>query len=79
MYRCELCNAIVKPKTSAIIYIAKKRHKTYPYRKYANQGMIQLGGKKKKIRTDDYGGVGWEIVEELKICPKCKAKQFSQE
>ena len=74
MYRCDLCNAIVKPKISAIIHIVKKRRKAYPYRKYANQGMIHQGGKKKKIKTDDCGGVGWEIVDELKICPKCKVK-----
>ena len=75
MYRCDLCNAIVKPKIPAIIYIAKKRRKTYPYRKYANQGMIQLGGKKKRVKTHDPGGVGWEIVDEFKICPKCKASR----
>lgn len=74
MYRCELCNAIVKPKISAITYIAKKRRKTYPYRKYANQRIVQIGSKKKRIRTDDRGGVGWEIVDELKICPTCQQK-----
>jgi hypothetical protein len=48
----------------------KTRVKSYPYRKWANVHKDE----RKIVHTDDPGGIGHEIVQEIAVCPECAAK-----
>lgn len=59
--------------------MAEKRVKYYARRYKANQGfklrgMDRIKSNRREDRLDDPGGKGWEIVREIKVCPKCKEK-----
>lgn len=59
MFICQSCNKIIGPRVSPIIKVVETREKVYP-------NMPREDG------TVEYGGVGWEIVKEIKLCSKCK-------
>jgi hypothetical protein len=46
------------------------RRRKYPFREKAN--LLMKDGRLKK--TDDSGGVGYEIVREILVCPSCAEK-----
>jgi hypothetical protein len=52
--------------------VVKKRSKHYPFRTSANTFVrTPAGGKRKVYHTDDPGGAGQEVVQELIVCPGC--------
>jgi rubredoxin len=67
LYRCHLCGAVVPPNTPAHRKVVETRRREYPFRKDAN--LFIKDGRPKK--TDDPGGVGFEIVREVVVCPSC--------
>lgn len=76
MYKCQICNQNVPPKTRCHRLVLKTREKSYPHRSKSNKGYSYKDGsavKSNKIRDklDDYGGKGWEAVREINCCPKC--------
>ena len=75
MFRCPLCQRIVPPRTPAQHLVLRKRGKTYPYRSRANTFIrTNEAGKRKEFHTDDPGGAGQEIIEEVTACPECAAR-----
>ena len=76
MFRCQLCQCIVSPRTPPQRLIVKKRRKKYPYRSRANVIVRQSAPDKKpkKVYLDDPGGEGQEIVQEVIVCPECAAR-----
>jgi len=52
------------------------REKTYRSRKDATP--VRRPGKKKVRWRDDPGGVGFELVSQLKACPSCYAEWVSR-
>lgn len=70
MYRCELCQEVVAPRTKTIRIPVETRAKQYPNRtKTVNAGR----GRKKEVTV--HGGTGFEIVREIVICPACAVKR----
>jgi len=67
LYRCHLCGVVVPPNTPAHRKVVETRRREYPFRKDAHL-FIKEGRPKK---TDDPGGVGFEIVREVVVCPSC--------
>lgn len=67
MYKCENCQTIVPPNTKAHRLVVDTRPKDYPWRKYANT--FKSEGKVK--HEHDFGGVGYETVSEISVCPDC--------
>lgn len=55
------------PKTSSIRLVVETRPRTYPPRKdiypYWEKGKLKF--------RDDPGGQGWEVVQEIVVCPAC--------
>jgi hypothetical protein len=75
MFRCSLCQCVVPPRTPGHHLILKRRKKAYPYRSRANTFVrINETGKRKEYHTDDPGGEGEEIVQEVMVCPACAAR-----
>jgi hypothetical protein len=75
MFRCQLCQCVVPPRTAAQQVVLKRRKKRYPYRSAANTFFrINENGKRKEHQTDDPGGEGEEIVKEMLVCPDCAAR-----
>jgi hypothetical protein len=53
----------------------KRRSKKYPYRSDANIFFRTNDvGKRKEHHRDDKGGEGWEIIQEILVCPVCAAR-----
>lgn len=73
-YRCDVCNKAVKAGTACNKKAAKIRKRYYSEREYAKRTIVYEKGKKKKKWIPDPGGVGWEIVTEIKCCPECAPK-----
>jgi hypothetical protein len=74
MFVCQLCGVTVAPRTPAARVVAQRRPKQYPFRRNANVFCrLDSGGKIKEYTSDDPGGVGWEIAEEVLACPGCAA------
>ena len=73
MYKCEKCQNVVPAKTKAHRVVIETRKKRYPKRERANK--IKEDGKVKHI--DDPGGMGYETVREIIVCPDC-AKKLQQ-
>lgn len=67
MYRCHLCGVVVPPNTPVHRKVVETRRREYPFRKDAHL-FFKDGHLKKK---DDRGGVGFEIVREVVVCPSC--------
>jgi hypothetical protein len=75
MYRCQLCQCVVPPRTLCHHLVLKRRSKAYPYRSRANTVVrITEAGKRKEYHTDDPGGQGQEVVQEVIVCPACAAQ-----
>lgn len=73
MYRCENCQNVVPPNTKAHRVVIETRLKRYPRRERANK--IKEDGKIRHIA--DPGGIGYETVREITVCPEC-AKKVNQ-
>jgi hypothetical protein len=74
MFRCQLCRCVVPPRTPAQHLVLKRRGKEYPHRPRANVFVrTNAEGKRKEYHTDDPGGEGQEVVEEVLVCPFCAA------
>ncbi|WP_157469507.1 hypothetical protein [Gemmata sp. SH-PL17] len=74
MFVCQLCGATVPPRTPAARVIVTRRPKQYPFRPNANVFYRpELSGKIKEHKSNDPGGVGWEIAREAFACPTCAA------
>jgi hypothetical protein len=74
MFNCQLCGATVPPRTPASRVVVRRRNKQYPFRPGANVfRRPDAQGKKKEHKSDDPGGVGWEVASEALACPRCAA------
>lgn len=74
MFRCQLCQCVVPARTPAQHVILERRRKEYPYRSGANTFVrTNESGKRKTCHTDDPGGKGQEIAQEVIACPTCAA------
>jgi hypothetical protein len=75
VFRCQLCRQAVPPHTPAQRVIVRTRVKKYPFRSAANRIVrVSENGKRKERFIDDPGGVGWEAVRELLLCPSCASR-----
>lgn len=74
-YRCDKCRKPVKPGTDCNLVAVATRTRHYPFRKAVNRPIKYVENGKPKVRfPDDPGGVGREVVTELKLCPACAGK-----
>jgi hypothetical protein len=72
MYRCERCNQCPPPRTPCKSIAVSKVRYLHPERLHAKKGVaIQKNGKKKAVWIPDPGGWGYQIVQELRMCPTC--------
>ena len=79
MFRCQLCRRVVPPRTPCHHVVVKQRRKEYPHRSRANFFVRpNEAGKRKEYHTDDPGGEGQEIVQEVIACPDCAASNGQQ-
>jgi hypothetical protein len=70
-----MCQCVVPPRTPCQHRILKRRSKEYPYRSRANTFVRTSDtGKRKEHHTDDPGGKGQEVVQEVIVCPACAAR-----
>jgi hypothetical protein len=76
MYRCQLCQRVVPPRTPSQRLVLKWRSKHYPHRSRANAIVRKCATdkKRKKVYRDDPGGEGQEIFQEVTVCPDCAAR-----
>lgn len=76
MYKCHECNKNVGPKVPCNKVVVETRKKVYNCRpkiypgKYTRNGVAKVSNKRSD-RKDDPGGEGWEIVQEVFVCPEC--------
>jgi hypothetical protein len=76
MFRCQLCQSVVPPRTPSKRLCVKRRGKEYPYRSEANTFVRTNDNHKRKVHhTNDPGGAGQEAVQEVIVCPECAAKK----
>lgn len=75
MYRCQVCDGVAPTNTSAIRQVVETRRRKYPFREKVNQ-FLKDGRKK---TSDDPGGVGFEIVREILVCPACAESPAGQD
>lgn len=82
MYRCEICQRIVPPRTPATRVVLQTRLVQYPARHNANRlpsRKLSAARARSIPRAshhdprDDPGGHGYEIVKEARACPDCAA------
>jgi hypothetical protein len=75
MFRCPLCQRVVPPRTPAQHLVVRQRRRAYPYRSRANSFIrTNEAGKRKEYHTDDPGGEGQEVIQEVIACPACAAQ-----
>src|SRR5262249_42717236 len=76
MFRCQLCQCVVPPRTPSQRLVLQRRSKKYPHRCRANVVVRQRADDKKpkKEYVDDPGGAGQEIVHEVTVCPACAVR-----
>ena len=67
MYKCHECNKDIGPRIPCNKVVLQTRKKTYKMRPKIYPGKTS----KRSDRRDDPGGEGWEIVQEVFICPNC--------
>ena len=68
MYKCQICQQIVPAKTKAQRVVMETHPRRYPSRLWANRGVKEKVG----IRyPHDMGGLGYETVREVIVCPAC--------
>ena len=70
MYKCQMCQRTIPPRTRAHRIVVETRPRQYPFRPKANRVIVD--GREKFV--DDPGGEGWEIVREAIVCPECAAR-----
>ena len=73
MYRCDLCQVVAPPKARSYPLVVRTRVKHYPEREKVNRRISLAKGRLKGELADDPGGVGREIVKELRVCAECHA------
>ena len=75
MFRCQVCQSVVPPQTPGHRLVLRRRAKAYPHRSRAN-AFVRTNevGKRKEYHTDDPGGEGQEVVEEVIVCPGCASR-----
>ena len=71
MFRCQICEHLVPPRTRATRLIVDKRQRLYPARKEVHfvPDPEKKTKKKKRKKKNDPGGTGWEIAREVIACP----------
>ena len=74
MYKCELCGTVSAPRTPAQKVILQTRRATYPHHQKVNACWKWIGDRRRFVRTDDPGGVGWECAREALVCESCAKK-----
>ena len=80
MFRCQLCQCIVPPRTPCQRLVLNWRSMEYPYRARANTFVrTDEKGKRKEYHSDDPGGKGQEAAKEVIVCPTCAAQQNGQQ
>lgn len=70
MFRCQLCNSVIPPRTPSVRVTIESRPAEYPSRPKAQ---VQRAGRRAR-RFDDPGGAGYEIAKEAVACAACAAK-----
>lgn len=87
MFRCQRCGKIVPPRTRSHRVTIETRHKQYSPVERASKDRRRGGfrgrgpggpGGRGPGRTFDKGGEGFEIANELIVCPKC-AEECAEE
>lgn len=89
MYTCGLCGELQPPRVRVEKVAIRSRMRTYPSVEYKCKrvqefgkcefrgcGAKELCQRRKKMSRE---GVGWEIVEEVKTCPKCVKKKKEED
>ncbi len=75
MFRCQVCQCVVPPQTPVHRLVLRRRRKAYPHRSRANLFVrTNEAGRHKEYHTDDPGGEGHEVVEEVIVCPACASR-----
>ncbi len=74
MFQCQLCGAVVPPRTPCHRLVVRTRPVKYPCRREVNRVVRLVKGKRKERLTDDPGGSGQTIVREVLACPACAAR-----
>src|SRR5215475_10783920 len=72
MFRCDICGSVVPPRTPCNRIVVETRPAEYAARPRVHWQPPRAGGKGKWV--DDPGGLGTEIVCELRACDECAAK-----
>ena len=67
MFRCQQCHAVVGPAVQEVRLVIESRCVTYPARRHVNRVVVN----RRERWVDDPGGVGIEIVRELRVCRAC--------
>ncbi len=75
MYRCQFCNTVAAPGTSAHRVVVQARPAEYPSRAKAHRHRV---GRKLK-HSDDPGGAGYEIAKEVIACRSCADEHAAKE
>jgi|tagenome__1003787_1003787.scaffolds.fasta_scaffold16804700_1 hypothetical protein len=71
MFRCQHCGTVTPPHTSAELVATETRPRIYPWREKAQRD-VWRNNRLWKAEHDDPGGLGREIVREIRVCPPCK-------
>ena len=79
MYTCQLCGKNSQPRTPAHRITITTRSVDYSYRPKVNGCWKFIKERRKYVRTDDPGGLGFEAEREVIVCPECAAKWQAQE
>lgn len=69
MYRCQKCGKVSGANKRANFVTTLKKKFKHPERPYGN---FVKGDDGKWFMTPDRGGVGYQIVKEIRVCEKCK-------
>lgn len=74
MFRCQICQQTVPPKTRQHKVTLITRPKVYASRGPDPTERRRFRGRgRPKAEPRDRGGTGHEIVQEISVCPKCAA------
>jgi hypothetical protein len=80
MFRCQICEKIVPPKTRENKLTLVTRPKVYEARGPDPTERRRFRGRgRPKAEPRDRGGTGYEIVQEISVCPKCAAEYQQQQ
>ena len=83
MFRCQICEKIVPPKTRQHMVTLLTRPKVYASRgpdpTERHRGRTFRGRGRPKAEPRDRGGTGFEIVQEVSVCPACAAEHQPQQ